>query len=266
MVYPLRLILFTVISAIVATAHIPTASAEHSVRVDTAGVPTTVTVRVLSNDAKLLQDPVGGARIEIRHAETGDVLAEGVQTGDSGSTDKIMREPHTRGETIYDVEGAASFQTTLSLNGPTPVVVHAEGPLDYPESMQSASASVTLIPGQDIEGDGLILTLHGYIVEMLSPTENEETADGEMTVRARVRMLCGCPTEPDGLWDANRYDIRAKLIGSKGEVIDEVPMTFTGTTNEYEATVEVPDRGAERIRVTVSDAERVNFGVAEREI
>lgn len=70
-------------------------------------VPTRVVVRALSNDAKIIQDPVGGARITIRDAETGEVLAQGLQTGDSGSTDKIMRQPRERGATIYDVPGAA---------------------------------------------------------------------------------------------------------------------------------------------------------------
>src|SRR6056297_1775573 len=75
--------------------------------------PTRVVVRAVSNDAKLLQDPVGGARIRIENAETGEVLAEGLQRGDSGSTQKIMRTPHERGMTRYDTEGAAKFDTTL---------------------------------------------------------------------------------------------------------------------------------------------------------
>lgn len=79
-------------------------------------VPTDVVVRAVANDAKIIQDPVGGALITIRHAETGEVLAEGPQTGDSGSTDQIMRQPHDRGATIYEAPGAAKFETTLSLS------------------------------------------------------------------------------------------------------------------------------------------------------
>jgi len=33
----------------------------------------------------------------------------------------------------------------------------------------AAPASLTLIPGQDMAGDGLVLTVHGFIVEMLTP-------------------------------------------------------------------------------------------------
>ncbi len=224
-------------------------------------VPTTVVVRAVSNDAKLIQDPVGGAHITIEDAETGAVLAEGRQTGDSGSTEEIMRQPHERGATIYDVPGAAKYETTLELAEPTRVRITAEGPLDYPQAMQTASKTVVLVPGQDVTGDGITLTLHGFIVEVLSPTAADVTVGETVSIRARVRMMCGCPTEPGGLWDADRYTIIAQLLRD-GTVVAETPLSFTGTTNEYDGTVSVPEKGATQIRVTARDAERVNFGTA----
>ena len=224
-------------------------------------VPTQVTVRAVSNDAKLIQDPVGGAHITIEDAETGEVLAEGRQTGDSGSTEKIMRQPHERGTSIYDVPGAAKYQTTLDLTEPTRVRVTAEGPLDYPQAMQTASTTVTLVPGADVTGDGITLTLHGFIVEVLAPTSGDVSPGEDVSVRARVRMMCGCPTEPGGLWDANRYTITAQLLRD-GQVVAETPLSFAGTTNEYDGTVTVPEAGATQVRVTARDAERVNFGTA----
>jgi len=188
------------------------------------------------------------------------------QAGDAGSTEAMMRTPHERGATIYEAPGAAKFVDTIALSEPTPVVVTAEGPLDYPASMQQASASLTLIPGQDMTGDGLVLTVHGFIVEILNPEGAVARAEmgDEMQVRARVRLLCGCPAEPGGLWDASRYDIRASLLAEDGRVIEETPMAFTGMTNEYEATISTADGGdmAAQLRVTVSDPDRVNFGTA----
>lgn len=224
-------------------------------------VPTQVVVRALSNDAKIIQDPVGGARITIENVETGEVLAEGRQTGDSGSTEKIMRQPHERGATIYDVPGAAKYETTVALEAPTRVRITAEGPLDYPQALQTTSKTVTLIPGEDVTGDGITLTLHGFIVEVLSPTAADVAPGERVPVRARVRMMCGCPTEPGGLWDANRYTIRAQLLRD-GAVVAEAPLSFAGTTNEYDGTLTVPEEGATQIRVTASDADRVNFGTA----
>ena len=223
--------------------------------------PTRIVVRAVSNDAKLLQDPVGGARIRIENAETGEVLAEGLQRGDSGSTQKIMRTPYERGMTRYDTEGAAKFDTTLALTHPTRVRISATGPLDYPESMQTASVTTMLVPGEDITGEGVTLTLHGFIVEVLQPTSAPMAGD-TVSVRARVRMMCGCPTEPGGLWDARRYTIRAELLNANNEVLATTPLSFTGTTNEYNAQVQIPE-GAETLRVVAVDAERVNFGVRE---
>ena len=276
-------------------------------------VPTTVVVRAVSNDAKLIQDPVGGARITIEHARTGEVLAEGRQTGDSGSTDrimrqprergattydvpgaaqyettldlteptrvrvtaegrqpgdsgstaKIMRQPRERGATTYDVPGAAQYETTLALTEPTRVRVTAEGPLDYPQATQTASKTVLLVPGEDVTGDGITLTLHGFIVEVLKPSSTGPQPGAELSVRARVRMLCGCPTEPGGMWDANRYTIRAQLLRD-GAVVAEAPLAFAGTTNEYGGTVSVPEGGATRLRVMAQDADRINFGAVTR--
>lgn len=227
-------------------------------------VPTTVVVRAASNDAKLLQDPVGGARIVIRNAETGAVLAEGTQTGDSGSTEQIMQQPHKRGEDIYATPGAGRFQTTLDLSAPTKVRIEATGPLDYPQAMQTTSKTVLLLPGADIEGDGVVLTLHGFIVEVLSPGNTANAAPGDtVDVSTRVRMLCGCPTEPGGMWDADQYTITAQLLRN-GTVVAEEPMTFTGRTSEYIGAVVVPDEGATHVRVTAGDAARVNFGMAEQ--
>lgn len=222
-------------------------------------VPTQVTVRAVSNDAKLIQDPVGGAHITIEDAETGEVLAEGKQTGDSGSTEKIMQQPHERGDTIYDVPGGAKYETTLDLTAPTRVTITAEGPLDYPQAMQTASKTTLLMPGEDVTGDGITLTLHGFIVEVLSPTGDDVSPGEDLSVRARVRMMCGCPTEPGGLWDSDRYTIRAELLRD-GTVVDEAPLSFAGTTNEYEGTLSVPEDGATDVRVTAADADRVNFG------
>lgn len=223
---------------------------------------TRVVVHAAANDAKLMHDPVGGAFIRIVNTETGEVLAEGVQRGSSGSTDKIVRQPRERGTSIYDTPGAAVFETTLMLVRPTTVRVTAIGPRDYPQARQQASKTLTLVPGRDVTGDGIVLTLHGFIVEVLEPKISSVAPGETLDVRARVRMMCGCPTEPGGLWDANRYTIRAELIGPDGGVVAETPLSFTGTTSEYEGPITVPSGGATQLRVVAADAERANAGTA----
>jgi hypothetical protein len=221
---------------------------------------TRVVVRAVAHDAKLVQSPVGGAQIRIADAETGEVLAEGIQRGDSGSTEAIMRQPHERHASIYDTEGAAHFDTTLALERPRRVTVTARGPLDYPDAMQSASITTTLLPGHHVEGDGLVLSLHGFIVEPLTDP-SALTPGRTVDVRSRVRMMCGCPTEPGGLWDSNRFTIRAQALGPDGDVLASAPLSFAGTTSEYSGSLSLPD-AANRVRITAVDDTGTNAGQA----
>jgi hypothetical protein len=153
------------------------------------GVPTKVLVRAVSHDAKIISDGVGGARITIREAATGKVLAQGIQHGGSGDTRLIMRGPRARGATVYATPGAAQFLATLSLERPTEVEISAEGPLNPPHATQRASKTLLLVPGQDVLGEGILLEIHGFIVELLAPAEDAPLRVGQpLELQARVRM------------------------------------------------------------------------------
>ena len=181
-------------------------------------VPTEVTVHVIAKDAKAIYDVVGGAWVTITDQKTGKVLAEGLHTGKSaGSTQKIMIEPHKRGDTIFATPNTAFFRTTLDLEAPTVVEIKAAGPMDYPQAKRTASKTLLLVPGEHITGDGVVLEIHGLIVEA-------EAGNGE--VSARVRMACSCPIEPGGIWNADEFDVTAALLNSGGEIIATVPMAW----------------------------------------
>lgn len=241
-----------------------------------AGVPTTVVVRAISQDGKVIYDSVGGARITLRDAATGAVLAEGVQAGGSGDTDRIMRQPHARGADVYATEGAAKFEAVLRLRQPTRVEVTAEGPLAYPQATQRATKTLWLVPGEDVTGNGVVLTLHGFIVEILAPDAPAAAASvtpgaavtpgSAVPVRARVRMTCGCPTRPGGLWDADRFTIAAQLVAASGAVVATTPLAYAGETSTYAGTLTAPPGGPPpvAVRVTATDAARANLGVATR--
>lgn len=132
--------------------------------------PTTVTVRAISRDAKVIGTLVGGARITIRDARSGRVLAEGVQLGGTGDTKTIMIEPHARNADIYGAGGAASFVATLDIDAPTPVVIEAEGPLGFPQAARRASKEILLLPGENIEGEGVLLEIHGFVIDIQEAT------------------------------------------------------------------------------------------------
>lgn len=229
--------------------------------------PTRVTVRAVARDAKIIGSGVGGVGIRIEDAKTGKVLAEGEMQGGTGDTRRIMSTPRERGMTVYDTEGAAAFVAELSLSKPTQVTIRAQGPLSYPQAMASASKSMLLAPGRHIEGEGVILELHGFIVEILAPEPSSPVADA-VNVTARVRMMCGCPIEPGGLWDARTKEIVARLK-SDGSVIATAPLTFSGRTSVFEGRVEIPASardGELSLEVIAAEPGTENFGLHEIEL
>lgn len=223
-------------------------------------VGTQVMVRVLARDAKIIGSGVGGVKVTIVNAETGAVLAEGVHEGGTGDTRRIMSMPHTRDMTIYATGGTAGFLAELPLTKPTVVNISAVGPLGYPQATSSASTQMLLLPGQHVLGDGILLELHGFIVEITSP-EPLDPAGGQLEVTARVRMMCGCPIQPGGLWDANDKTFSARLKANGG-VVAETVLDYAGEPNMFSGELAVPAsaRGDLTLEVVVSDAARGNFG------
>ena len=156
----------------------------------TEKIPTKVTVRVVSKDSKVIGSGVGGAFVRIKNLETGEILAQGKQEGGTGDTDRIMVQPHRRGETLYGTPDAAFFQAEIPIDKPTQVEIYTEAPLAYPQSIQKGSKTLTLIPGKHILGEGVVIELNGLIVNITHPSQKETLKEGEeVLVRAEVRML-----------------------------------------------------------------------------
>jgi hypothetical protein len=226
---------------------------------------TRVMVHAVAHDAKVLGDHVGGARITVRDVETGRVLAEGIQKGGTGDTDRIMRQPRQRFATVYDTPGTAGFLAEIPLEEPRLVEISAQGPLDTPQSLARASETLLLIPGQDVLGDGVVLELHGFRIQLLAPEPDGLRAGVPAEVRIRITMQCGCPIEPGGLWDGDKISIRARLVRD-GAVEAEIPLTYAGETSLFEGTLTPPRAGAARLEVLASQPGTANFGRAVRDL
>ncbi|MFQ5710105.1 MAG: hypothetical protein ACE5HO_21840 [bacterium] len=153
------------------------------------GIPTKILVRAIAHDAKVIGTQVGGARITVREAATGKVLAEGLQQGSTGDTQAIMIQPRERGKPVYDTPGTAGFLATINLKRPTVVEITAEGPLGTPQSTQKATRTLLLVPGQDVLGEGILVELYGFTVELLVPEQTDWRLGQELAVRAKLTML-----------------------------------------------------------------------------
>ncbi len=151
---------------------------------------TRLRVRVVSCDAKVIGSLVGGCRITIRDAKSGDVLARGEHLGGSGDTKTIMKIPRQRGTAVFDTPGTACFEARLDVTEPTLVEVCAEGPLACPHAMQSATKTTWVVAGEDVGGEGLVLELNGFIVDILEPHGTDVLHSGHRVhLEAGVRLL-----------------------------------------------------------------------------
>src|SRR3984957_6484010 len=138
----------------------------------TGGKETKVMIRAIARDAKVIGTHVGGARITVRDASTGEVLAQGMQQGGTGDTDIIMKKPHTRGMSVFSAADASGYLAVLHLDKPTVVEVSAEGPLGNAQATQRSSKTLLLVPGEDILGEGILLEIHGFIITPLVPLQD----------------------------------------------------------------------------------------------
>ena len=231
-----------------------------------AQTETRVMVRAVAKDAKIIGSGVGGARIVIQDAATGDVLAAGIQQGTTGDTRKIVIDPIVRGEAIYDTDEAAGFMASLTIDTPTVVDITAYGPLETPERMYRTTKRMLLVPGQDVLGNGIILELNGFTVQIVEPPNAEPLRAGSvLDVTSEITMLCGCPTEPGGLWDADDIEVVAQLVHD-GKVVADAALEYAGRESTFSGQIDVPDAGAYMLRVLASEAAEGNFGIEEQAI
>ena len=229
--------------------------------------PTKIIVRVVSHGSMVLGREVGGARVTITDVASGKVLATGIQQGEAGDQNQIMRTPRVMDEPQYSTRESASFTTALNLTRPTLVDIAAEGPLAYPAAAQRASQRVWLIPGQDMSNDGVVLALHGYIVQIEHPTPNKPLiARDDVVLRASIRTLSGSLVRPHGDWDSRKLHIYGEvLIGDR--VQERLQLFYSGRNAEFEAPFFVPllkDAPAGiTLRVIAADPASGNFGIGE---
>lgn len=227
--------------------------------------PTTILVRVVAHGAMVLGREVGGARVTITDVETKQVLATGIQQGEAGDQNQIMRTPHLMEEPVYSARPAAVFTTTLELRKPTLVEITAEGPLAHPASMQHASQTVLLIPGHDLINDGIVLHLYGYIVQIEHPKPGQALmAKDDVKLRASVRTLSGTLVRPHGDWDSRKIRIYGELlIGHR--IVERLQMFYSNETGTFDAPffVPKPDEAPDGIvlRVVATDLATGNSGV-----
>ena len=223
--------------------------------------PTSVTVRVLSKDAKYIGTSMGGMQVTLRDAHTGETLAKGVTQGSTGDTERLMHESAGRRAQMSD-PSAAKFEATLDLDAPRLIEVEAYGPLAQLQAAHRVVSSQWVVPGRHLTGgDGWVLELPGFVVDVLAPPAHVKLSGADtVDVRANVIMMCGCPIEPGGLWDADKYEVQA-IVSRDGKEVRRLPMRFAGETSQFAASVPIDAAGTYDVLVYAYDPANGNTGL-----
>lgn len=223
---------------------------------------TEITVRVLAKDSKFVGTSMGGMRIILRDAHTGEILATGVTQGGTGNTKLIMHEDRGRRAQLAD-ESAAKFTATLDLDEPRLIEAEAYGPLGQPQAATRVLSTQWVVPGRGISGgDGWVLDLPGLVVDVLAPPAHIRLPPKTTVVdlRANVVMMCGCPIEPKGLWDADKLEVKA-IVNRNGERVADLDLAYAGETSQFATKVPVDAPGDYEVIVYAHDPSNGNTGL-----
>jgi hypothetical protein len=167
---------------------------------------------------------------------------------------------------VFSSADASGYLAVLHIDKPTVVEISAEGPLGNAQATQRTSKTLLLIPGEDVLGEGVLLEIHGFIVTAVAPLPDAKVKAGSpFEVKATITMACGCPTEPDGLWDANKIHVVARLLRD-GKIQSEIPMTYAGVQNTFHADVPATAVGPLELQVLSMDAGSANFGMMKEAV
>ncbi|MDX1942304.1 MAG: hypothetical protein SFU99_17195 [Saprospiraceae bacterium] len=221
-------------------------------------------VRAKAKDAKFIGTSLGSALILVKNVETDEILAKGFTEGSTGNTQRIMNTPHQRFETLSD-EQTAKFETTLALDEPTFVTIEAHSPYAKRGARVMASTQMWLIPGKDIIGDGIVLEIPGFIIDILHPhthryMKKADLKNGILNVEANIVMMCGCIISKGGLWDGSKMEVNA-ILKLNGEKQGEYPLQITDTENLFTGDIPLTQSGNYEIILYAYDARSGNTGV-----
>jgi hypothetical protein len=220
--------------------------------------PTHITVHVIAKGAKFIGTTMGGVRITIRDADTGELLAKGMTAGGTGDTKRIMA-----GKRPVATPDAAKFDATIDIDAPRRIEVTAYGPLARRNTANTVSSVQWVVPGKDITaGDGWLLEMPGFFVDVQEPVMHEFLRGAPQTVplKANVRMMCGCPIEPGGLWNADQFEVTA-LIRRNGQPAGTAKLSYAGKTSEFAGTLKVDKPGTYEATIYAYDPKTGNTGL-----
>lgn len=230
----------------------------------TYAVPTKLVVRVKAKDAKFIGTGIGGALVLVKDHLTGELLAKGYTTGGSGSTDLIMKTPVVRGKSQVDAQ-TALFETSLDIKDPVLVDIEVLAPVNRRNAAVKGTTQLWLLPGKAIAGDGVVIELSGYILDILTPNTHQlipfdSLKEQSLDFKVSLTMLCGCPISKGGVWNADDIEIKA-ILKKDGVAGTEFPLTKLTGNNLYDGKLKITAKGNYELLVYAYDPKTNNTGL-----
>lgn len=232
--------------------------------ISTYAVPTKLVIRVKAKDAKFIGTGIGGALVVIRDHLTGALLAHGNTHGASGSTEVIMKTPLVRGKSQVDAQ-TALYEATLDINDPLLVDIEVLAPVNRRNAAVKGTTQLWLIPGKHIAGDGVIIELSGYILDILTPNTHQFISldtlkDQQLDFKVNLTMLCGCAISKGGVWNADDIELKA-ILKKEGTAVGEFPLSKLPGNNLFDGRLKITAKGNYELLVYAYDPKTNNTGV-----
>ncbi len=224
---------------------------------------TKIIVRAKAKDAKFIGNSIGGAYVIIRNTIDQSILAEGKTTGNTGNTDLIMKMPHERGKQISDEE-TAKFLAILNIDEPTFISIEVYSSLSNKQSRAKVTTELWVIPGKHILGDGIIVEIPGFMIDILKPQTHQSVSlaslkNNEVAIKANIVMMCGCPIQKDGLWNSEDMEVKG-ILRKDGQYVNTIELKWT-ETNVFEGNAVINITGNYELTVYAYNAKTGNTGV-----
>lgn len=224
---------------------------------------TKVIVRAKAKDAKFIGSSLGGAYVIIRDKANNRILAEGKTVGSTGNTDLIMKTPIERGHSITD-DQTAKFLAIIDIAEPTFISIEVVSPFNNKQAQVRATTELWLIPGKDILGDGIIIEIPGFIIDILEPRTHHYISlnslkDQPLRVKSNIVMMCGCVINQDGIWNASEIEVKG-ILKKNGVHIKDIVMLLT-EPNLFEGNLPVDSAGNFELIVYAYAPKSGNTGV-----
>lgn len=228
-----------------------------------SAIETKIMIRAKARDAKFIGSSLGGAYVVVRNKANQQILAEGKTTGSTGNTDLIMKNPKTRTTAIAD-EKTAGFMAKIDIDEPTFVSIEVVSPYNLKQAQAKVSTELWLIPGKHILGDGIVLEIPGFIIDILKPRTHQyislkEIKDKPFQFQANVVMMCGCVIDKGGVWNSEDMEVKG-ILKKDGKPFKEVKMSWV-STNLFEGSDLIDQPGNYELILYAYDKQTGNTGV-----